>query len=92
MLTEKILDWLNKTGFPLEMTTATEFRKQGFDISQSLTYLDPQSDKGREIDVLASDSNWVGLIDIHFVVECKSSANPWIVLMSDDVLCGKSRV
>ncbi len=84
MLSKKVLEWLNSTGFPLEMEAANEFRKAGFDVRQSSTFSDPQSDKGREIDVLASDPDYIGIIEISFVIECKSSAKPWVILMSDD--------
>ena len=84
MLNDKVLNWLNKTGFPLEMETAAAFRSAGFDIRQSYIYPDPQSNKGREIDVLASDPDLIGVIDINFVIECKSSSKPWVILTSED--------
>lgn len=89
---EKVLDWLQKTGFPLEMQAASAFRSVGFDVRQSYTFPDPQSDKGREIDVLAEDPDWLGLIEISFVVECKSSPNPWVVLTSEDALLNYNRL
>jgi hypothetical protein len=85
-LTKNVTDWLNKTGFPLEMEAAAAFREAGFDVRQSATFADPQADKGREIDVLAQDPDWIGILDISFVVECKSAQKPWVVFMSDDVL------
>jgi hypothetical protein len=92
MPTEKILDWLKKTGFPLEMGAAAEFRRAGFDVKQSSTYADPQSDKGREIDVLATDPDIFGVIDISFVVECKASPKPWVVFTSEDALSNYNRL
>lgn len=92
MLKNNVLEWLRKTGFPLEMETASALRAAGFDIRQSFSYSDPQSDKGREIDVLAVDHDIVGLIDISFVFECKSSKNPWIVLTSEDALENYNRL
>lgn len=91
-LTEKILEWLRITGFPLEMEAASAFRTAGFDVRQSCTFPDPQSDKGREIDVLATDQNIFGVIEISFVVECKSSSKPWVVLTSEDALYGYNRL
>lgn len=92
MLVKQITDWLNKTGFPLEMEAASAFRDAGFDVRQSATYADPQSDKGREIDVLAMDPDLIGIIDISFVVECKSSTKPWVVFTSDDALRNYNRL
>jgi len=93
VVTEKVREWLQKTGFPLEMQAAAAFRSAGFDVRQSFTFPDPQSDKGREIDVLAQDSDhWLGVIEVSFVVECKSSQNPWVVLTSDDALSNYNRL
>lgn len=87
-LSDKVTEWLDKTGFPLEMEAAAAFRAVGFDVRQSSVFPDPQSDKGREIDVLAQDPDLVGIIDISFVIECKSSTKPWVVFTAEDVLSG----
>ena len=96
MLDNKVLEWIKKTGFPLEMQAASAFRAAGFEVRQSYTYPDPQSDKGREIDVLAQDPDWIGVIEVSFVLECKASSKPWVVLTSEDALanlcfCGNVR-
>ncbi|MDP9990381.1 hypothetical protein J2W28_000236 [Variovorax boronicumulans] len=78
------LNWLNTSGFPLEMIAAAAFRNVGFHVQQSAIYEDAQSSKGREIDVLASDPDIWGYINLSAVVECKSSTNPWVVFISDD--------
>ncbi|EMB9230168.1 MULTISPECIES: hypothetical protein [Vibrio] len=85
MLSNKVLEWMNKTGFPLEMKTALSFRKQSFDVYQSHYYKDFESDKSREIDVLALhiDQNSTGIVDIAYVMECKASKKPWVVLKGD---------
>ncbi|MBI2313502.1 MAG: hypothetical protein HYU77_13465 [Betaproteobacteria bacterium] len=92
MLTDKFIEWLQSTGFPLEMEAASAFRTAGFDVRQSSTFPDPQSDKGREIDVLAQDPDFFGVIEIAFVIECKSSSKPWVVFTSDDALSGYNRL
>jgi hypothetical protein len=89
---DKVLSWINKSGFPLEMEAAKAFRKAGFEVRQSATHLDQEEGKGREIDVLAQDPDLCGVVDIYYVVECKSSDKPWVVLMGDDVLSGFNRV
>lgn len=88
---ENLLKWLSTTGFPLEMAAAAAFREFDFSVQQSYTYADPQTDKAREIDVLATDSDTYGFIEIFFVLECKSSLNPWVVFVSDDALLGQTR-
>lgn len=89
---EKVLSWIKKSGFPLEMEAAKAFRNAGFEVRQSATHLDPEGQKGREIDVLVEDTDWMGIVDIYFVVECKSSDKPWVVLMADDVLSDFNRI
>ena len=42
--------------------------------------------KTRDIDVIATDSDYLGVVVTHFVIECKSSKKPWILLSSDDAL------
>lgn len=89
---QRVLEWLEKTGFPLEMEAASAFRTAGFDVRQSFTYLDPEMAKGREIDVLAQDPDLIGVVDIAFVVECKASANPWVVFTSDNAFENYNRL
>lgn len=92
MLSDEVLKWLQSTGFPLEMEAAAAFRTAGFDVRQSSTFPDPQSDKGREIDVLAEDPDLIGVVEISFVIECKSSSKPWVVLTSTDALANYNRL
>lgn len=75
--------WLEKTGLPLEMETEAAFRAVGFDTEHSSVYSDPESDKGREMDVVAHTRDSFGAIHVYGVVECKSSPNPWVVLTND---------
>jgi hypothetical protein len=81
---DSVHSWLQKTGFPLEMKAAAAFRRAGFDVRQSFVYQDPEQSKGREIDVFATDPDSLGVIDISFIIECKASVNPWVILTSED--------
>lgn len=83
-LAGKVQEWLERTGFPLEMSAAAAFRSAGFDVTQSGSYSDPEMNKGREIDVLARDPDLFGAVEINYVVECKSSPKPWVLLKSAD--------
>lgn len=91
MLEDKVRKWLESTGFPLEMAAANAFRTAGFTIRQSVTYIDPETDKGREIDIVAIDPDWIGAIEISFILECKSSSKPWVVFTSLDAWAAFSR-
>lgn len=91
-LSSKVLTWLDRSGFPLEMKAAAAFRDAGFEVRQSATYADPSAQKGREIDVLANDPDPLGGTDLAAVVECKSSSKPWVVLTAGDVMEGYNRL
>lgn len=90
-LQTKLLTWMESTGFPLEMAVANAFRQAKFDVRQSSPYVDPETGKGREIDVVVLDPDLFGAVDIGFAVECKSSDRPWVVLRSDDAFAGYHR-
>lgn len=90
-LIDKLREWMTTTGFPLEMATADAFRREKFEVRQGSIYVDPESGKGRETDVVAIDPDIFGAIDVGFVLECKSSARPWVVLTSVDAAAGFNR-
>lgn len=72
--------WAEKTGIPLELFTKSVFTQNGFTVTHSTLYEDSQTAKAREIDVVAYHRDGLGLVQIYFVVECKSSSKPWVVL------------
>jgi hypothetical protein len=78
-----VREWLAKQGYPLEMAVAGAFRAAGFEVAQSTFYTDPETDKPREIDVVASkdrmdEESW---LRVTFVLECKSGKDhPWVLL------------
>jgi len=89
-ITEKVRDWLKSQGYPLEMSVARAFRRVDANVQQSSYYLDPETDKSREIDVRAKwyrfhETMW-GQIDLQvfFLIACKSQQkNPWILFSSE---------
>jgi hypothetical protein len=89
---EQIKTWLKEQGFPLEMQTATAFRRAGFEVTQANLFKDLDTGKSREIDVFAEHRDYVGVTQIAFVVECKSSKKPWLLLCDPEVLTGHNRV
>lgn len=87
----KVSGWLDERGFTLEMRTAAAFRAAGFEVRQSSHYIDCESGKGREIDVIAIDPDHFGIVEITFIVQCKASKKPWVLLCSPDTLVGYNR-
>lgn len=80
-LDQKVTEWLHKTGLPLELATAAAFKRWKFEVTHSAVYADPQTEKGREIDVVAYARDGTGLLQFYVVVECKASPSPWVVLV-----------
>ncbi|UYC14027.1 hypothetical protein [Xanthomonas sp. CFBP 8445] len=81
---ESLKRWFNSTGFPLEIEAARSFKHASFSVEQSSAYVDPETEKGREIDLLAYRRDATGCFNAFFAVECKSSDKPWVVLTSRD--------
>ena len=79
-LQENLRSWFNKTGFPLEIETARAFFGQRFGVEHSAVYPDPETQKSREIDVLAYRRDETGVYGALFPVECKATDKPWVVL------------
>lgn len=84
---EKILSWLKKEGYPLELMATQILRKIGFEVGQSIYYQDPETNSSREIDLVAYkyfkvNDTWV---TFSFVIECKSSRDkPWLAFTSKE--------
>ena len=85
-LVQKIRNWLDTQGYPLEMKVARCFQKAGFRVSSSEYYLDPDERKPREIDVIAIMEAIIAgkTFQLAFTVECKSSkGSPWVCFQGD---------
>ena len=86
-LKRKVLQWINKEGYPLEMKASQILRKIGFEVGQSIFYLDSDTLDTREIDIVAYkyykiQDFW---ITFAFVIECKSSVDkPWVAFTSKE--------
>lgn len=86
-LENKVLKWINKEGYPLEMKASQILRKIGFDVGQSIFYLDSDTQDSREIDIVAYKYFRISdfWITFAFVIECKSSIDkPWIAFTSKE--------
>jgi hypothetical protein len=92
-LLEKTKEWLQKEGYPLELKTAKIFETAGYSIAQGEYYNDSETNKLREIDIIAdiqqkssSPASHISIM-LKFVVECKSSKDkPWIFFLSSNKL------
>jgi hypothetical protein len=75
----------------LEMRTAAEFKKAAFGVKQSGFYVDPDTSKNREIDVEAWLPDFLGLVRVGFIVECKPTTKPCVLLSSQDTVSDNGR-
>lgn len=93
-------EWLEKSGYGLEMRVAAACRRGWLPTTQSVPYVDPtQQDTIREADVVVrfggqlrtlGEPNITGTYFLAAVIECKSSmAKPWVALMVFDSVSGQ---
>lgn len=91
-LEQKILREISKTGFPLELRTASFLEAQGYTANHGLHYIDRDERKPREIDLrcskalkypVAMGGRKSSFVRHTFLVECKKSEKPWVIFTSD---------
>jgi hypothetical protein len=86
-LRDKVLAWLEKQGYPLEMRVAALLReKTKFSIRQGWHYTDLESTQSREIDVVATAGELYGFAAVHFLIECKAPGSPWVLFTSEHTM------
>jgi len=90
-LEERLLEDINKSGFPLELRVSHELLVRGYFIEHNVYYIDKDEQKGREIEISAlrnSQSHprekrpiWVR---VRLLVDCKKAQadKPWVILTS----------
>ena len=80
---KKVLEWLAKEGFPLEVRVGKECRTREWLTFHSFPYNDVAEGKLRECDVFASRFKRVAggaTVSLDLAIECKSSSDkPWVV-------------
>ncbi len=84
-LKDKVSDWLQSEGYPLEFSVAHTFHEHGFDANQGHYVRDEEGGAVREIDVVAQGTQVErdSLVRVCNVVECKWSRDkPWVVFTS----------
>ena len=84
-LKTKLLKDINKSGFIDELEIASILRKKGWNVDQNTNFVDIDSGKPREIDIIASTSIIEeGLkINLNLIIEVKKSNKPWIIYTSE---------
>lgn len=88
----KVLEWLEKQGYPLEMRVAALWRSRtSFEVRQGWHYSDVETGQSREIDVSVTSMDPLGLAAIHVSVECKATTKPWILFTSNHTVENYSR-
>lgn len=84
----KLIDWLNKTGFPFELWVESTFSKFKFNTMNSALYEDRENSLFREVDLIAekdwADSDEKTVFSIKFLIECKKSEKPFILLENSE--------
>jgi hypothetical protein len=86
---DSVREWMKRSGYPLEFEAAKAFREAGFKVHQGLHYASTSgAEKRREIDVLAvrelmSSTPRPLRMTALWVIECKMTQAPWVVLHGD---------
>lgn len=81
---EEVAGWLHSQGYPLEMRVAAAMSVEGVDVLQSWQFVDHETGKSRELDVLAIGGDAFGMASVYACVECKSTSKPWVLLSAPD--------
>jgi hypothetical protein len=90
---EKVGDWLQEQGYPLEFRTAAAFQAMGINASQGLYVQQENDGSARELDIVASMRGGLDkiLIEISTVIECKWSRDkPWVVFTAPGTIMAPS--
>lgn len=89
---EQVLNALMRSGYLLEHRVEQFFSEKGFHISNSNYFVDDLTDKMREIDLIAENSDVslqspsndvVGTFTYRFICECENNPQPVVFFLSD---------
>lgn len=89
---KSLKNWIFKNGYPFEMKVANLFQKKDFKITQSILYKDIDTNKYRELDIIAYYGKIVNGVSFNFsfVIECKKSTDkPWLVFKNNKLINSK---
>jgi hypothetical protein len=92
-LKKKILADIQQTGFAAELVIGSKFIKREWIVTHGASYLDIDTGKSRELDIIAIKSKSDKSTDFHLVfhlnIQVKSSKRPWVIFSSPS---GKTNV
>ncbi len=81
---DNILKWLENSGYPLEMKVASILSNFEIPFAQSAYYIDPETNKMREIDFEIRLTDSTGYCQMFGIIECKHIDKPWIIFKSEN--------
>jgi len=79
---ETIIEDIQKTGYPTEITAASIMQANGWSVVHTPSFWDQEEQKSREIDIQAyrqwptQSKNWT--MGVYLIAECKKSEKPWV--------------
>ncbi|HEY0458585.1 MAG TPA: hypothetical protein VGC97_05485 [Pyrinomonadaceae bacterium] len=87
-LIDSVKDWLEKSGYPLELFVAKTLKKLDYFCSKSPLFIDLETKVSREIDIVASkffNNDYGQYLTSKLIIECKKSSYPFVVLCNESV-------
>ncbi|WP_091015120.1 MULTISPECIES: hypothetical protein [Paenibacillus] len=89
----KLMEWLNRHGYSLEMKLGKRMNEADYFTRNSAYYIDQDTNRFREIDVVSQYKEITGLLNISFVFECKSSKSyPYVLFTSAETLNHRNKL
>ena len=89
-LTNKLLEDIEKTGFPSELKVARTFLANGLQVGQNEHYIDYDDNKGREIDISgvqlgmsSAGETKYAVFDLIYAEVKRSLSKPWVIFTSE---------
>jgi len=85
---ETIIEDIQKTGYPTEITAASIMQANGWSVVHNPSFWDQEEQKSREIDIQAyrqwptQSKNWT--MGVYLIAECKKSEKPWVFFTKDE--------
>jgi len=87
---EKLLEDIQKTGFPLELNIANKFMENNWSIKHSAYYIDKDEKKGREIDLNSSiylnekiQDTYIEIVFSLIIEIKKATSKPWVIFTTE---------
>ena len=85
---ENIIEDIQKTGYPTEITAASIMQANGWSVVHNPSFWDQEEQKSREFDIQAyrrwqaRSQNWT--MGVYLIAECKKSEKPWVFFTTEE--------